>query len=128
MCTHTYMHEEGVPLPRASLIYFHYIFAIGALRACSSLRIPSSGYSLFNFQPSYASRRNFAGLFFSFTRFSPSRFLSRILPYAIVLAVHNLISILAQVIFRTLRCMFFDNTIFLWLLTLQSYKHTCDTL
>lgn len=104
--THTCMYEEGVPLPRASLIYFHYIFAIGALRACTF----SSGYSLFNFQPSYASRCNFAGFFFFFYPLFSSWLLSRILSCAIGLAVNKLISNLAVVIFKTLmRCAFLDK-------------------
>lgn len=53
-------------------------------------------------QPSYATRRNFAGFFISLPAFFLPRnfYTSRLLSYTIVSAVNNLISILAEVIFQ----------------------------
>lgn len=57
------------PLPRASLIHFHYIFAIGALR-----RIPRLTFN----RASHVSRCNFAGSFFFSFRLFFSQLLSRL--------------------------------------------------
>lgn len=65
-CVHVY-EKRVLPLPRASLIHFHYIFAIGALRDIL--------YLSFN-RASHASRCNFAYSFF-FYLFS-SQLLSRL--------------------------------------------------